>query len=85
MSKTLLKASALAITILMSAGATITPVMAQQQRSGTPEEQKACGPDVSRYCRAVMDQGDLTILSCLQQNRPKISKACNAVLVSHGQ
>jgi hypothetical protein len=57
----------------------------QQQRSGTPEEQKACGPDVSRYCRAVMDQGDLVILSCLQQNRPKISKACNAVLVSHGQ
>ncbi len=86
MSKTLLKASALAITIWMSAGVAITPVMAQQQqRSGTPEEQKACGPDVSRYCRAVMDQGDLVILSCLQQNRPKISKACNAVLVSHGQ
>ena len=84
MSKTLLKAGALAITIWMSVGATITPVLAQT-RSGTPEEQKACGPDVSRYCRAVMDQGDLVILSCLQQNRPMISKACNAVLVSHGQ
>jgi hypothetical protein len=25
------------------------------------------------------------ILSCLQTNRPKISKACNEVLASHGQ
>jgi hypothetical protein len=32
-----------------------------------------------------MDQGDLVILSCLQQNRPKLTKACNQVLVSHGQ
>mgnify|MGYP007083796860 FL=1 len=55
------------------------------QRSGTPEEQKACAPDVSRYCRAVMNDGDLTVLGCLKANRPKISKQCNAVLVSHGQ
>jgi hypothetical protein len=61
-------------------------VMAQGQgRSGTPDEQKACSKDVSRYCRAVMDQSDLVVLSCLQQHRPKISKACDAVLVSHGQ
>ena len=55
------------------------------QRSGTAEEQKACGPDVSRYCRAVMNEGDFVILACLQQNRPKISKACDGVLKSHGQ
>ena len=55
------------------------------QRGGTPEEQKACAPDVSRYCRAVMNDGDLTILSCLKSVRPKISKKCDAVLVSHGQ
>jgi hypothetical protein len=54
-------------------------------RSGTPREQKACAKDVSRYCRAVMNDADLVILSCLQQHRAKISKACNAVLVSHGQ
>jgi hypothetical protein len=54
-------------------------------RSGTPQEQKACAKDVSRYCRAVMNDADLVILSCLQQHRAKISKACNAVLVSHGQ
>ncbi len=56
-----------------------------QQRSGTPEEQKACTRDVQRHCRAVIDQGDLVILSCLQQNRAKISPACDQVLKSHGQ
>jgi cysteine rich repeat protein len=57
----------------------------QQQRSGTPEEQKACARDVQRHCRAVIDQGDFTILACLQQNRPKISVPCDLVLKSHGQ
>jgi hypothetical protein len=56
-----------------------------QQRSGTPEEQKACARDVQRYCRPVIDQGDFTILACLQTNRPKISAACDQVLKSHGQ
>jgi hypothetical protein len=55
------------------------------QRSGTEEEQKACARDVQRYCRPVMDQGDFTVLACLQQNRPKISAACGAVLKNHGQ
>jgi hypothetical protein len=58
---------------------------AQQQRSGTPEEQKACARDVQRHCRAVIDQGDFTILACLQQNRPKITAACDQVLKNHGQ
>jgi hypothetical protein len=62
-----------------------TSAFAQAQRSGTPEEQKACSKDVSRYCREVMNEGDLIILSCLQQNRPKISPACNKVLLDHGQ
>ena len=56
-----------------------------QQRSGTPDEQKACARDVQRFCRAVIDQGDFTILACLQQNRPKITPACDNVLKNHGQ
>jgi Cysteine rich repeat len=56
-----------------------------QQRSGTPDEQKACARDVQKHCRAVIDQGDFTILACLQQNRPKISTACDQVLKNHGQ
>jgi hypothetical protein len=57
----------------------------QQQRSGTPEEQKACSRDVQRFCRPVIDQGDLTILACLQDNRPKLTSACDQVLKNHGQ
>ena len=62
-----------------------TGAIAQQQRSGTPEEQKACSRDVQRHCRPLIDQGDLVILSCLQQNRPKLSAACDQVLKDHGQ
>jgi hypothetical protein len=62
-----------------------TGAIAQQQRSGTAEEQKACSRDVQRYCRPLMDQGDFVILACLQQNRPKLSAACNMVLKTHGQ
>ena len=56
-----------------------------QDRSGTPEEQAACSRDVQRFCRPVIDQGDFTILACLQQNRQKISKACDQVLKNHNQ
>jgi hypothetical protein len=59
--------------------------VAEPQRSGTPEEQKACSRDVQRFCRPLMDQGDFTILACLQQNRPKLTVACNMVLKNHGQ
>jgi hypothetical protein len=71
--------------ILVSAVWSTVASAQQPQRSGTKQEQEACSRDVSRFCRPLMDQGDLVILSCLQQNRPKISKACNQVLVSHGQ
>jgi hypothetical protein len=57
----------------------------QQERSGTPEEQAACSRDVQRHCRPVIDQGDFAVLACLQQNRSKITKACDQVLKNHGQ
>jgi hypothetical protein len=62
-----------------------TGAIAQQQRSGTPDEQAACSRDVQRFCRPVIDQGDFTILACLQQHRPKLTAACNQVLKNHGQ
>jgi hypothetical protein len=70
---------------LLSVSVPAVAIAQQQQRSGTAEEQAACSRDVQRFCRAVIDQGDFTILACLQQNRPKITKACDAVLKSHGQ
>jgi hypothetical protein len=53
--------------------------------SGTEQDEKACAPDVQRLCRKLVNQGDFTILACLKENRPKLSAACQHVLVSHGQ
>jgi hypothetical protein len=52
---------------------------------GTEQDEKACAPDVHRFCRKLADQGDFTILACLKENRPKLSAACRNVLVGHGQ
>jgi hypothetical protein len=45
----------------------------------------ACARDVARNCRAVMNDGDMAVLACLKQHRPRLSKACEKVLVDHGQ
>ena len=47
--------------------------------------QDACARDVSRFCRAQMNDGDMVILQCLKQNRSRLSKGCQQVLTSHGQ
>ncbi|MBR0773727.1 hypothetical protein JQ625_02680 [Bradyrhizobium diazoefficiens] len=52
-----------------------------QQRPG----QDACARDVSRFCRAVMNDGDGAVLACLKQHRTRLSKACDKVLTDHGQ
>lgn len=76
----------LVVTLLsLSASTGAIAEQTPQQRSGTPEEQKACARDVQKFCRSVMDQSDLTVLACLQQVRPKLTMACNKVLVDHGQ
>jgi hypothetical protein len=73
------------LAILLLSLSVSTGAIAQQQRSGTPEEQAACSRDVQRFCRPVIDQGDFTILACLQEHRPKLTAACNQVLKNHGQ
>lgn len=75
----------LALTVITVSASTGALAQQLQNRGGTEAEQKACSRDVQKLCRNVMDQGDLVILSCLKENRAKLSKPCNAVLVSHGQ
>jgi hypothetical protein len=55
---------------------------AQTQKKEGHDE---CARDVSRYCRAQMQDSDQIILACLKQNRSKISKACQKKLTSAGQ
>ena len=47
--------------------------------------QDACARDVSRFCRAQMNDGDMVVLACLKAHRPRLSKACEKVLIEHGQ
>jgi hypothetical protein len=73
--------------LALIAGSLSTQALAQQQRampSGREAEEKACGRDVSRFCKPVINADDLTVLSCLQQNRTKISQACQKVLAANG-
>jgi Cysteine rich repeat len=79
MRKSLLVLSLLSVTVSSNVA------LAQQPRSGTADEQKACTRDVQKFCRPVIDQGDLTILACLKEHRAKISKPCDQVLKNNGQ
>jgi hypothetical protein len=80
-----MRKSILALILVSLSAATAASAQPQPQRSGTPAEQAACSRDVQRHCRPVIDQGDFTILACLQEHRPKLSKACDQVLKDHGQ
>jgi hypothetical protein len=54
---------------------------AQAQQPG----QDACARDVSRFCRAHMNEGDQAVLACLKEHRARLSKACEKILTEHGQ
>ena len=94
---TIWKATLLAVLIAASSPALVAPASAAgnpflpggghgASNQGTPKEQAACPPDVRRFCSSLKpDSGSGAFLSCLQANRAKLSKACNEVLVSHGQ
>jgi hypothetical protein len=56
---------------------------AQSGHLGTPQEQKACSRDASRFCRKQLGD-DSSVQQCLQQNRTKLSAACKKVFESHG-
>ncbi len=45
----------------------------------------ACARDVTRFCRAHMNDGDSVVLECLKQHRSRLSRACDKVLTENGQ
>lgn len=59
------------------------PGFAQGGHMGTPQEQKACSRDASRFCRKQLGD-DTAVQQCLQQNRAKLSSGCQKVFQSHG-
>jgi len=73
MIRSLLTTSVVMFVVLIASGASAQP------------GHDACARDVSRFCRARINDGDQVVLACLKQNRAKLSKACEKVLTEHGQ
>ncbi|MBA2402304.1 MAG: hypothetical protein H0V72_27135 [Bradyrhizobium sp.] len=63
----------------------VIPLVLMVSAASAQQGQDACARDVSRFCRAQMNDGDQIVLACLQQNRARISKACQQMLASHGR
>jgi hypothetical protein len=61
-----------------------TPAAEGSQMQGTPEEQRACAPDTTRFCSEEVPD-TFKVLGCLQDHREKLRKACQKVLEDHGQ
>ena len=64
------------------------PPVANPMGQGNEQERAACHPDVIRFCKQILKDGQdadvFAILNCLQSNRTRISNACQQVLASHG-
>jgi hypothetical protein len=63
----------------------IVPLVLMASAASAQEGRDACARDVSRFCRAQMNDGDQIVLACLQQNRARLSKACQQTLAAHGR
>ncbi|MDA9436003.1 hypothetical protein [Bradyrhizobium sp. CCBAU 51627] len=58
-----------------------SPVAQAQQ--GTPEQRRACTPDVYRFCAGEIPNVR-AITACLRRNRSGLSEACRAVFDQRG-
>jgi hypothetical protein len=63
----------------------IVPFVLVASVASAQQGQDACARDVSRFCRAHMNDDDQIVLACLKQNRARLSKGCAKVLTDHGQ
>ena len=63
----------------------IIPFILMASAASAQQGHDACARDVSRFCRAQMNDGDQIVLACLKQHRERLSKACAKVLTEHGQ
>jgi hypothetical protein len=91
----MLRTFVFSVAVLLTAGTAVLaqmppqpPPVAHPLGQGNDQERAACHPDVMRFCKQILRDGQdadvFAILNCLQSNRPKISNACQQVLASHG-
>jgi Cysteine rich repeat len=63
----------------------LTPLVLTASMAWAQQGHDACARDVTRFCRAHMNDGDQVVLACLKENRGRLSRACAKVLTEHGQ
>jgi hypothetical protein len=61
------------------------PLVLMASEAWAQQGHDACARDVSRLCRAHMNDGDSVVLACLKQHRSRISRACDKILTENGQ
>jgi hypothetical protein len=80
-----MKAREMARFVLIIPLALIVSAASAQQQQQRQQGHDACARDVSRLCRAQMNEGDQIVLACLKQNRSRLGRACAKILADHGQ
>jgi len=75
----------LAIVLAALAAASASPVPAQaQEYRGTPEQQKACRPNVFKFCAGeIPDVRKIT--ACLRRNISRLTPDCQAIFLAAEQ
>jgi hypothetical protein len=63
----------------------VLPLVLMASGASAQQGHDACARDVSRFCRAHMNDGDSVVLACLKQHRSRISKACDKIMTENGQ
>jgi hypothetical protein len=77
--KQIWKLTSASIVLSLVLAASSTPSFAV----GEAEARAACTGDVFRYCVSAIGSLD-RIISCLKQQKPRISKPCQAVMAASG-
>ena len=66
------------LAVMLSLAVLPAAASAQEKHGGTPEQQRACRPDVVRHCRGVRE--DQAIYECLKANAHSLRPACREVI-----
>jgi Cysteine rich repeat len=61
------------------------PAVGLAQDDPRARGERACANDASRLCRKVIEQGDMAVLACLQENARRLGGTCRRFLQEQGQ
>jgi hypothetical protein len=71
------------VSLILAVFLASSAALAQNYSQENTAEDRACHGDARRFCKDdIPDQ--FKVGSCLQMNRDKLSRACKAMLESHG-